>query len=80
MQYTLRRVPEALDRALREKARAEGRSLDDVALECLMRALGLDEEPVRHRRLGDVAGTWQADPEVDAALAEQRRIDPDDWR
>jgi len=81
MQYTLRNIPPALDAALRRKAREEGRSLNQVAVEALMRALGLGgEEPVRHRDLADVAGTWDADPAVDDALEDQRRIDPELWR
>lgn len=80
MQYTLRNIPPALDEALRRKARAEGRSLNDVAIEALMRALGLSGEPVRHRALDDVAGSWEQDPAVDEALAEQRGVDPELWQ
>ena len=80
MQYTLRNVPEELDHALRERARREGRSLNEVALEALKVALGLSEEAVVRRDLGDVAGTWIEDPQVEAALADQRQIDEDLWR
>jgi hypothetical protein len=30
---------------------------------------------MRHRKLSDLAGTWQEDPEFDAAIKEQQRID-----
>jgi plasmid stability protein len=80
MQYTLRNIPPSLDAALRRKAREEGRSLNEVAVEALMRALGLEGEPIRHRDLGDVAGTWEADPAVDDALDDQRRVDPELWQ
>lgn len=80
MQYTLRNIPPSLDAALRRKARAEGRSLNEVAVEALMRALGLEGEPIRHRDLRDVAGTWEADPAVDDALDDQRRVDPELWQ
>lgn len=79
MQYTVRNVPRIVDRALREKARREGKSLNEVVVEALMRALGVEEE-VRHRDLRDIAGTWAADDAIDRALEEQRRIDPDLWR
>jgi plasmid stability protein len=79
MQYTLRNVPEQLDRALRERARREGRSLNEVALEALHVALGLTEDAVKRRDLGDVAGSWIEDPQVEAALADQRQIDEDLW-
>ena len=80
MQYTLRNIPENVDKALRERARREGRSLNEVAIEALARALRVQVEPVRFRDLDDIAGTWVDDPEVEAALEEQRRIDPDLWR
>lgn len=80
MQYTLRNVPSHLDEALRRRAQDQGKSLNDVALEALLNGLGLSGKPVKRRDLGDVAGTWVDDPEFDAALSEQRRIDPDLWR
>jgi hypothetical protein len=79
MQYTLRNVPREVDRALREAARREGKSLNEAALEALARGVGL-EEPIRRRDLRDVAGTWVREPEVEEALEDQRRIDPDLWR
>jgi len=80
MQYTLRNIPPAVDRALRALARREGKSLNEVALRALARALGADETPVRHRALDDLAGTWRADPEFEAALAALHRVDESLWR
>ena len=80
MQYTLRNVPKELDRALRQRARRESRSLNEVALEAIAQGLGIADTPVVRRKLGDLAGTWQDDPEFDAALAYQHRIDPDLWK
>lgn len=80
MQYTLRNVPEALDRALRERARLEGRSLNDVALHALHQALGLGPETPKRRDLSSFVGTWEADPEMEEIFEEQRRIDPELWR
>lgn len=80
MQYTLRDVPEAVDKALRQKARREGRSLNRVAVEALARGAGVAEAPVKYRDLSDLAGTWGKDPGRDAALAEQDRVDDELWK
>lgn len=80
MQYTLRNVPSQLDNALRERAREEGKSLNEVAIEVLQAGLGLTSEPVKHRDLSDLAGRWVEDPAIDEALRDQRRVDPDLWR
>lgn len=80
MQYTLRNVPAPLDRALRALAKREGKSLNEMTLSTLARALGLGAEPVRYRSLADLAGTWQDDCEFDAAIEDQHSIDADLWR
>jgi plasmid stability protein len=79
MQYTLRNVPPYLDEALRQRAREQGKSLNEVTLEALLTGAGLAGEPVKRRDLGDIAGTWIRDPETDKALADQRRLDPELW-
>jgi hypothetical protein len=79
MQYTLRNIPAAVDTVLKQKARDEHRSLNDVAVEALTRAAGLEGTTVRHRDLADVGGTWVEDPELDKALVAQRRIDKRMW-
>jgi plasmid stability protein len=80
MQYTLRNIPPLLDQALRSRAREEGKSLNEVAIELLLVGAGLMGEPIKRRDLSDIAGTWAADPEIDEALEDQRRIDPELWR
>ncbi len=79
-QYTIRNVPESIDRTLREEARRRGKSLNEVALEVLRRGLGLGGDAPSYHDLDDLAGSWVADPEFDRALEEQDRIDPDLWR
>jgi plasmid stability protein len=80
MQYTLRNIPPTLDEILRARAREQGKSLNDVAIEVLLVGLGLAGKPMKRRDLSDIAGSWAADPETDQALQDQRRIDPDLWR
>ena len=80
MQYTIRNIPKSLDNELRRRARLEGRSLNEVTLEALTRALGLGAAAIAHRDLGDVAGHWHDDSELEGALADQRRIDESLWK
>jgi len=80
MQYTVRRVPRAVDSALRRRARTERKSLNRVAVEALTRGAGVTDAPVAQRDLGDVAGTWREDPEFDRAVAAQHRIEKGLWR
>lgn len=80
MQYTIRGIPESLDDAIRERARAEGKSLNEVAVEALTDGLGLGPTEIVRRDLSDVAGTWKPDAELEAALAAQHRVDPDLWK
>lgn len=80
MQYTIRNVPSQLDEALRRRARQQSKSLNEVAIEALLTGTGLAGEPVRRRDLADIKGTWVDDPQIDEALADQRRIDPELWR
>jgi len=79
MKYTIRGVPREVDEALRDRARREGKSLAEVAIDLLAVALGLKEEHVRQRDLHDVAGTWVGDAETEAAFEDQRRSDPELW-
>ena len=80
MQYTIRNIPGHLDAALRRKAREQGKSLNEVAVEALVQGAGVGEERCRHRDLSDVAGTWRKDRAFEDALAAQDTIDPELWR
>ncbi len=80
MQYTIRNVPKQLDRALRQRAREQGRSINQVALEALLHALGLAGDDVPRRDLSDVAGSWRKDPATEAALTDQRQVDGELWK
>ena len=75
MQYTVRGIPKTVDEALRRRARAEGKSLNEVTLEALAEGLGLGAEPVVRRDLTDIAGSWKGDPAVEDALEAQDQVD-----
>ncbi len=80
MQYTIRNIPEYLDATLRDFARREGKSLNEVAVAALVRGAGLAERERVKRDLSDIAGTWQEDPAFDSAIAEQQKIDEAIWQ
>ena len=79
-QYTIRNVPEALDRELREHAKRKGISLNDAAVEAIKRGLGVAETDVIYDDLDDLIGTWKSDDEFDRAIAEQDKVDTDAWQ
>jgi hypothetical protein len=80
MQYTIRNVPDLVDEVLRRSAREQGKSLNDVAIEALIRGAGLSESRFRQRDLTDIAGSWRKDPAFETALAAQDTIDAELWR
>jgi hypothetical protein len=71
MQYTIRDIPDALDKALRQTARQQGKSLNEVVIKTLARGAGISGDRARQRDLADIAGTWRKDPAFDSALAAQ---------
>jgi plasmid stability protein len=79
MQYTIRNIPAALDKALRKRAKSEGRSLNDVALDAMTEGLRLRGHPVKYRDLSDLAGRWIDDPAFDEAMKDFERINPELW-
>lgn len=80
MQYTIRNVPGALDRELREQATKRGVSLNEAAISAMMRGLGVAERAPAYGDLDDLAGTWKEDAEFDQALADQDTVDAQLWR
>lgn len=80
MQYTIRAVPAAIDRALRLRAKQEVKSLNAVAVEALARGLELDAEPVQHTDLDALIGSWREDKAFDRAVADFERVDEAMWK
>ena len=80
MQYTIRGIPAAVDAALRRRARALDKSLNEVVVAAIADGVGLRATRSARRDLTDVAGTWKRERAVEAALAAQDVIDGDLWR
>jgi len=79
-QYTLRGIPERLDRRLRDLAKARGRSLNAVAVEALERGSGGNAGILEFDDMDELIGTWQPDSNCEDALDSMRKIDPELWR
>jgi len=80
MKYTIRKIPGALDAALRRRAREQSKSLNEVAIEALARGAGISGDRAPQRDLRDVAGTWRNDRAFDRAVAAQDAVDEELWR
>lgn len=65
---------------MKELAKREDKSINQVSLEILERGLGLTDEEIIYHDLDDLAGTWVADLEFDKAIEEQHRVDPELWK
>lgn len=79
-QYTIRAVPAAIDRALRRRAREQGKSLNSVTVEALARGLELDTKPQEYTDLDALIGSWQKDPAFDRAIADLQKVDDEAWK
>jgi hypothetical protein len=79
MQYTIRNIPPALDRALKARAKQLGKSVNQVTLEALSQSLG---QPVRRRNLRGMPGAWSKNEarDFDRFLKEHRAIDAELWK
>ena len=76
IRYTVRGIPEEVDRVLRRKAAQRNMSLNQVIVEELTAGtIGRRKQADFH----DVAGQWKPDPAFDKIIATQRQIDPDKW-
>ena len=79
VQYTIRGIPPAVDRALRKKARERKISLNRLLVDELAGASGV--EAGKRRSLEELAGTWEDDPGFDHVVAGFReQIDRKLWK
>ena len=79
-QYTIRNVPKSVDQALRKKARISHKSLNSVVLELLCKEAGGEAEIRIHDDLDFLIGSWVEDPDIEAALQDQRKVNMKDWK
>jgi plasmid stability protein len=81
VQYTVRDVPAEVDRALRRKAGAGGRSLNAVLREALIReAQGGEGSGRLYTDLDTVAGSWIEVPGFDEVVQAHDQVDDALWR
>lgn len=80
MQYTLRGISAALDQAIRQRARVESKSLNEVAIEALAEGLGFGNGTLPFRDVSDIVGTWKKDAAFESAITEQDKIDENLWK
>jgi hypothetical protein len=80
-QTTLRQIPAALDRRLRDLARRSGSSLNKTIIAILLKALGIDEGGGKKRDLRRLAGTWNEEQanEFEKNTRVFEDIDPEIW-
>jgi len=77
VQYTVRGIPAEVDRVLRERARMNNQSLNQVIVDELTRAtIGRE----RKADFSDLVGKWTPDPGFDETIAAQRQIDWEKWK
>jgi CO/xanthine dehydrogenase Mo-binding subunit len=82
MQYTIRQVPKAVDRAFRAKAKAEGKSLNELAIEALARQAGIDQVALKKPKRD--LSFLRMEPDDVKAIREAHemcdQVDPEAWR
>ena len=80
---TLRRIPRDLARVIEKRAREKGLSLAKTVLDLCEEGAGIrrSAQPVVHHDLDALAGTWTQEEAAtfEAALRDQRKIDPELW-
>jgi hypothetical protein len=80
MQYTIRGIPPIVDEAIRERAKAEGKSLNEAAIEALAEGVGVSGRAFLRRDLTDIAGTWKKDAAFEKAIRDQDQVDEGLWK
>ena len=80
VQYTVRSVPEDVDKVLREKAVREGCSLNTYLIDTLKSGAGLSNNPPSFHDLDHLSGKLVSDPECEKALEEFDKIDEEMWK
>ena len=81
---TLRNVPPDLADKIEQEAKRTNADLEATVIGLLLQAMSEDSQgkTAEKRDLSSFAGSWTKEETdaFDAFLAEERRVDPDDWR
>jgi hypothetical protein len=82
MQYTIRQVPKNVDKVLRATAKAQRKSLNQVAIEALKSGLGVGDANAPKRDLSFLVGTLTVEDAkaMDEARDVFEQIDENAWR
>lgn len=78
MRYTLRNVPEEVDRKLRERAEVLGVSLNEAVLRALKAATGVSAPPEPTpdpHRFDEIKGIWKDEPWVEDDVRDLAEMD-----
>ncbi len=77
----MRNVPRHIARAIRAKASLAHKSLNRTLVEALASQVGVGEEDETiFDDLDYLSGKWEDDPEFDAAVADQDKVDGQLWK
>ena len=79
-QYTIRSIPDQVDRALRKKARDAGKSFNQVALEALANGACESLKPKRDFSEVIVSLSEKEAARIEEEIRLQRQIDPRLWK
>lgn len=79
---TVRKLPPAVVKAVKERARREKLSLNKAIVALLEEVTAARTAKKVHRDLDHLAGTWSEEEhdQVMSAVREQRQVDPEMWK
>lgn len=79
IQYTIRNVPQSVDRVLRFRAKDSGRSFNQLVIDALVAGTGQELRPKRD--FSEVIGSLSAEEadRMEEEISRQRQIDEDLW-
>ena len=81
MQYTIRKVPKAVDKALKARAKAERKSLNQLALEALAMKAGVASEAATPKRDLSFVRMHPDDAKaIEEAHEQFDQVDEESWR
>jgi hypothetical protein len=80
MDLTIHEIPEALDEVLQAKAKASGKSVNEIAIEALYQVAGIEAPPTVHHDLDWFFGGNCIDDQSLKAIEQADVVHSDDWK